>query len=385
VAGTALSNAGGGAGTCFDLVKLTPTGAPDTTFGPGDGAGHAALAACSVHANGQAVAVASSGSVFVAGSYYNTSLGGYAYGVARYENGWLNTSFGNYGVATLQPPGATEAWGYAVAVDASGRVLVGGSGGVARLTSAGRLDTTFGNGGWAAGSPVVMATNALAVQVDGSIVAAGQSSTSISSLATGIVAERFTPSGQIDTTFGAGGATRLSFGKPSESSWAQAVNVRGDGSIVLAGTEQYASGLDTLSEAAIVKLTSAGALDTGFAGTGSKLVDLGYMAGNATSVVEAPDGSIIVGGWTQLPVGNVYTSNSGDAIVLANLFPNGALNTAWGNGGFFAPQYVDQTSDSAQAMAISGGKLVSVGTAGYGGVYECAARYDLTTVTKYVE
>jgi uncharacterized delta-60 repeat protein len=80
-------------------------------------------------------------------------------------SGKLDAAFGDDGVAVLTGDPAKDAWGIAMAIDSSGRIYVGGSIGttklnpqypamsyqaraLTRLTSAGVVDTAFGDKGW---------------------------------------------------------------------------------------------------------------------------------------------------------------------------------------------------------------------------------------------
>ena len=150
------------------IARLNDDGSLDTTFTPGLGA----------NATVKAVALEPSGQIIIAGSF--TSYDGTAVNqVARLNpDGSLDTTFacGSLGGGN----GVVQA----VAVDATGRVLIGGSftsvagvacGAIARLNPDGSLDTTF-TPGIGTYNPETLGTdpvNAIAVQTDGRILIGG--------------------------------------------------------------------------------------------------------------------------------------------------------------------------------------------------------------------
>ncbi|HEX2994224.1 MAG TPA: hypothetical protein VHP14_05350, partial [Anaerolineales bacterium] len=102
---------------------------------------------------------------------------------------------------------------------------------VARYTSDGLLDTTFGSSG------IVIADfglhesgNALAIQSDGKIVVAGQSWGGAPS---GFLLVRYNSNGMLDTTFGDAGKVIENFG--SNSALAMGVAIQPDGKILVSG------------------------------------------------------------------------------------------------------------------------------------------------------
>ena len=117
-------------------------------------------------------------------------------------------SFGTDGVVRTNV-GALDEVGIGVAVQPDGRVVVGGyTGGanqealVVRYTAGGTLDPSFGTGGMATlNLGVQNQARALIVQPDGKIVTAGLHGTSLSDF----MLARFTSTGVLDPTFGSAG------------------------------------------------------------------------------------------------------------------------------------------------------------------------------------
>jgi uncharacterized delta-60 repeat protein len=205
-------------------------------------------------------------------------------------------------------------------------VLALGSGGVARAAAPGTLDSSFGSGGVAAlGSGTQLF--GVAVQGDGSVVAAGQSGGSV-------LVERLSAAGQPGSSFvGSAGAAR-------------AVALQPDGKIVVAGA---AGGMF------VRRFSAGGSPDPSFASGGSAVAPLGGSAvGNAVAV--QPDGKIVV-------AGSVVPSDPsrGTLIALARFNANGSLDTSFGSSG---AEVVDFGLPYAAAQGVAvqpDGKVVFVG------------------------
>jgi len=126
--------------------------------------------------------------------------------LARYGvDGALDATFGTSGVATIKLPLAQN-WPIAVALQDDGQILVttmlDGPSYVVRLSATGVLDTSFGSGGLLTG-PSLVRLWALAPRPDGTIVVVGDLEEGIS----GVYLARYTSTGAVDLSFGAGGST----------------------------------------------------------------------------------------------------------------------------------------------------------------------------------
>jgi uncharacterized delta-60 repeat protein len=166
----------------FAIARYNPDGSLDPTFGTG---GRATTDFGSVEDYATGIGVRADGTVVVAGYSYQAGTG-YDFAVARYNpDGTLDASFDIDGRVTTDF-GSADDYGYAVAVQPDGKVVVpgqrfqAGTGSdlaLARYNADGSLDSEFGTGGrvlvdlespdeWAGGA---------AVQPDGNIVVAGMS------------------------------------------------------------------------------------------------------------------------------------------------------------------------------------------------------------------
>ncbi len=227
----------------------------------------------------------------------------------------------------------------AVAVQADGKVLVGGSfttyNGTAaarllRLHADGTLDATFSVGtGFTITAPATPSVQAVVVQPDGRILVGGSFETYNGSFSRRIV--RLNPDGSRDATFS------IATGFDNTVS---ALAVQPDGKVLVGGSfTQY--GQSALNR--IARLTATGGRDFGFfIGTG--------FNGGVVSLVVQPDGKVLVGGsFTQY---GTTTGQNG----LIRLNTNGTHDTGFATGTGFA------TTTVVNGLALQpDGKVVVVG------------------------
>jgi uncharacterized delta-60 repeat protein len=181
----------------FLVIRLTANGALDSTFS-GDG-----MTTTSFGGSGSAalgVAIAPGGKIVAAGVNTNKLA------IVRYTAaGALDTTFGGTGIVQ-STFGGSDAQAHGVVVQPDGKIVVSGTTGsssgsliVARYTTTGTLDATFGSGGRVSpASTTIGSGDTLALQGT-SVIVAG-----VVDIAHAGVA-RFTSTGAIDTTFGSHG------------------------------------------------------------------------------------------------------------------------------------------------------------------------------------
>jgi len=273
-------------------------------------------------------------------------------------------TFGNGGLATASF--CPDCWGYAygLALQPDGRLVVAGSVssgwtgfgppraepptagfGLARFTTDGTLDLSFGSGGtvqtmifgW-------VGALAVAVQPDGKIVAVGSAGDPTRTSPKGntfsyIAMARYNPDGSLDATFGAGG-TVTAFVEPYGAEGCAAV-LQPDGKLIVGGRAHD-------DQAMLARFNPDGSFDATF-GAGGTVVD-GYSS-IVLSVGLASDGKIVAA--------------SGGALVRYNT--DGSLDDTFGTGGKvftdFGKVYLGPfTSRSALSLLIQpDGKLVTAG------------------------
>lgn len=283
----------------FALARYTASGALDTSF---NGTGKVTTAPSgSCPGQARALALQADGKIVVAGTSCPNFTSTRNFTVYRYNtDGSLDTGFGSAGKATVSfYAGASEA--YAVAVQGSSIWVAGyaGSGfALARLTSGGTLDYSFGGGSGTVTSTLGSGSafaNSLVIQADGKPVLAGYASSG----GTVFALARYTAKGALDTTFGTGGKVLTHVGGTSAGNAAIATSlaIQSDGNIVAAGYAKGASA-DTY-RFAVVRYTSAGALDSYFgSGTGKVLTAIGSSDAVGGDVAIDANGGIVVGGYS---------------------------------------------------------------------------------------
>jgi uncharacterized delta-60 repeat protein len=228
-----------GGGVDFALARYDSSGNLDGTFGTGGlvttdfGAG----------ANqAQAIALEPNGSIIVAG----TALVGasFDFALARYDTfGNLDGTFGIGGLVTTDFAGGDDR-AYAVLIQPDHSIVAGGTAfngsnddfALARYDSFGNLDGSFGTGGlvttdFNGGNDQI---NALALQADGKIIAAGFAVTSPANQDFALA--RYTTNGHSDTTFDAGNTGRVTTDFAGSTDGANAVSLQPNGNIVAAGS-----------------------------------------------------------------------------------------------------------------------------------------------------
>src|SRR3954470_24292202 len=200
----------------------------------------------------------------------------------------------------------------------------------------GDLDTTFGSGGKkTVNFGGTDAARAVLVQPNGRVVAAGGGGPASSFC----VVRLRSANGTLDPTFGSGGKRVIDFGTDDESVYGAALQP--DGKIVLAG--------DSRLQPAVVRLKANGALDPSFDGDGRKLFSWGPI-GRVTAVVVAPNGKILLGGFSGPEGGNIQ---------VARLNANGGLDTTFGTGGKATVDFGGDDFAFAMARQANGRILVA--------------------------
>lgn len=210
------------------------------------------------------------------------------------SGGRVTTSlFGTYNsghAVAIQPDGKIVVAGFA------GNAFIGlsdGRFGVARYNTNGSLDGAFGGSGWVTtdfGGTISNATS-VAIQADGKIVVAGDSNAGVSSRPDFAVA-RYNQDGSHDATFGLNGDGQVTTNMFGGDDFAQAVAVDATGHIVVSGQAYGQTGVRTF---ALARYTPDGELDTTFDGDGKVATDFFGFGSYALAVVVNDDGIVAVG------------------------------------------------------------------------------------------
>ncbi len=239
--------------TKFAMARVTSAGLLDRTFNNGNGA-ETFLFSGSNFATASGIGLQSSGQIIVSGTATDPSSGQDDFALIRLRaNGGIDNLFGANGQELTPFPNASGI-ANALAIQSNDSIILGGftssasgnnssgnnstsTAALARYTSNGALDTTFGANGLvlnpSTGNPSI---NALALQSDGKIVAAGNFDDKF-----GVA--RYTTTGALDTTFGTNGVSEPSLGPATDTGSAAGVAIQSnDGRIVVTGSDAAFNG-----------------------------------------------------------------------------------------------------------------------------------------------
>ena len=248
--------------------------------------------------------------------------------------------------------------------------------GIGQLTSDGRNDTAFASG---TGRTYVdfgfgdSDVRELLVQADGKIVGIGESQ--VFDNDDSVAVTRLNADGSLDTSFSEDGKFAHDFGNGDSYGWAGALDE--DGRIVIAG--QYNNGAN--DKAFVMRLTTAGALDTSFGTGGIKTFDFVADHDEKFNAIAVQGGDMVVAG-----------ASGSDLLVarLGGLYSLGEV-TFNANGGTGAPSTVECWSGSvtlpSTAPTRSGYTFAGWNTAanGSGTNYAAGASVSCADVTLYAQ
>ncbi|HUK73986.1 MAG TPA: delta-60 repeat domain-containing protein [Candidatus Bathyarchaeia archaeon] len=271
--------------------------------------------------------------------------GGFSAFVARYTTaGALDSTFGTGGIVQLAEINGTPACG--VLIQPDGRILIADKD-LFRLLTNGQFDTTFGSNGRVnnAGYPAT----ALVLLPNGEIVTASSGG------ASGVLAQ-YQSNGTLDTTFGISG-------QAGTLGSTVGLVLPGSGDIVVGGALTNNSvivpGSPGASSFLVSRYLPSGIGDGSFGTNGGTATPVpNYVTVNTSGLALEPTGDIVLAG--------TATQNSLGAFALTRYTPAGQLDTTFGNngtvvtvfgGGFSAP------SVHANGLTIqSDGKIIVVGS-----------------------
>jgi uncharacterized delta-60 repeat protein len=271
----------------FVVLRLTPDGRLDHTFGGGDGIVVTKFAPGG--AFGLAMTVLPDGRFVVCGSYAGVTSG---FALVRYRaNGGLDPSFGSSGRVVTNFPGQQEAICTAVTlvgakVMAVGTVWDGStySFAAARYRRDGMPDPTFDGDGLATFAPAVSnrATGVVALPDDKAVLA-GSVSDGVNPPDVALL--RLTPTGTLDPSFGGGdGIVIDDLGSADQSG---GIVRQGDGRLILVGFRN--------PDMFVARYKPLGTRDAGFAKDGVQSSPWSLGASTASAAVLAGGQVVVVG------------------------------------------------------------------------------------------
>ncbi len=297
------------------VMRFTSLGALDTTF---NATGKKIVDLGGIdQAWGVAIEPAT-GKLIVVGSKSKSDWSGWDAVVLRFNtNGTLDTTFNGTG-KRVDDFGGGNNDAEAVALQPDGKIVTAGfmwnqttlndDFAVYRYTSAGALDTTFnGTGKVAISCGAGRNDEASAVVYDAStrkIIVAGRTCDSADTNCNFALA-RLNPYGSLDLTFSGDGKQVTDFGADD---WISDIALW-NGKIVAVGGKETPSN----DYYAFARYTATGALDPTFAGTGKKVVDFdGQGDGFGTALgIQASTGKVVACGWVSDNVGLLRLTSAG--------------------------------------------------------------------------
>jgi uncharacterized delta-60 repeat protein len=295
-----------------------------------------------------------------------------AAGPAQARAGDLDVSFGVGGKVTTDFTGTVDE-ANALVVQPDGKLVAAGwtlfvFGGwhdfaLTRYNPDGSLDPTFSTDGKASTDfSVFDEANALVVQADGKLVAAGRAGFGFDF---GLV--RYNPDGTRDASFGTDGKITTDFGGFDQ---ANALVVQADGKLVAAGSTVTFTGGGANTDFALARYNPDGSLDASFGSGGRVTTDFAGSTDQANALVM--QGSKLVAAGLAVTGGGTNAD-----FALARYKRNGALDRSFGSGGRVTTDFAGG-ADQANALVVQpGGKLVAAGSAVTGSSTDFAlARYQ---------
>jgi uncharacterized delta-60 repeat protein len=330
------------------------------------------------------------GGVFATGAMTVHAASGADLAVLRLTaDGELDPAFGDGGIAGIDSGGISDR-GRAIIRQADGKLLVAGrlntgsytDWGLARFHDHGVLDTGFGESDGAGARRGYVRINVgpdaftndtavdVAVQSDGRIVVAGvgyqfQCADGTSNCGfkyARFALARFTPTGELDTSFGDNGRVISPGQLFQKGELPTAIARRADGSLPPDDSLTVVGYAEHASEAQVRRYLANGALDTSFADAGVLRIADSPLTGRRTGIgrIEAgvlyDDGRLIVTG-----------TGMDRAFAFMRLLADGSVDTSFGNDGLRFVKFNDDVEhDEAHALALhADGRLTAAGFASF--------------------
>ncbi|CAM3766718.1 delta-60 repeat domain-containing protein [Nocardiopsis gilva] len=344
----------------FGLARYNADGSPDTGFGTG---GLVTMNFSPLSDVPRDIGLQSDGRIIV-GGLTNSEPAGDAI-VARYTtDGTLDTTFGTGGTTVIDISGVGDAI-RGLVVEPDDQIVGSGPAGadsaLMRLNADGTLDTSFGSDG-------IVRTSAgigdhffnIARDADGRYVVVG-------TVDGDFLVSRYKTDGTPDTAFGDDGRVITPF-ETAESDLAMDVVVRDNGNIIAVGETGAVDDIGiTTTRFALAQYTSDGGLAPGFGSGGTVTTDITSTLGAAADGIRGAvlqSDRLTVAGFCGESHGitNFLEPVVGDFCLARYDAGDGSLDTAFGGDGTVITDFTGK-GDGARAIASKGGKVTVVGGA----------------------
>jgi uncharacterized delta-60 repeat protein len=274
--------------------------------------------------------------------------------IAAAQPGALDGDFDGDGKLVISIPGNNNASANAVTVQPDGKIVAAGYiidtaniGGAAiwRFFPDGSPDPSFGNGGkvTTAFGGTQDAANDVILQPDGKILITGYTKSQSNQILDFFVG-RYLPNGSLDTSFSFDGKVITDMNQGDN---ATDILLQPDGKILIAGTTWPSN-----QAMAVLRYNTDGSLDNTF-GTNGKL---SFNFGNSTegyALALQPDGKILVGG--------AAISGPGFVFALARLNPDGSFDTSFSFDGKVTTNFSSNTDVIFSLHVLSNGNILASG------------------------
>ncbi|MBK9176445.1 MAG: T9SS type A sorting domain-containing protein [Flavobacteriales bacterium] len=356
-----------GSDSDFAVAFLLPDGTMDMSFGTG---GIRTVSFAGGYAIGHGVAVQPDGRILQVGYAQNGLYADVA--LVRYQtDGTLDLSFGTNGIVTADIGPAYDR-GFAITLQADGRILVAGSshvsstarGMVARFLANGALDTSFHADGVVNVTTWMNEARAIDIGPDGRIYLTGNAWWGLSPHT---ITACILPNGNADPDFGwYAGIVIISFGLGTDMG--RAVAALPDGKVLVAGYAR--NDISSTPEVAIHRLGINGYIDPSFGTSGRRTVAAGARMDIAFAVSVQPDQRILLAGSSVGP--------DGESMAFVRHQGNGSLDLSFGSSGRLLVPIGENSAVRAVATRPNG-RIVAAGHTGNAGSRDLALVQLLST------
>jgi uncharacterized delta-60 repeat protein len=361
----------------FGLARYNHDGSLDSTFGVGGKVrtDFSDTSNQNVIDSVNAIAIRPDGKILAAGSTCPNREGDPRvfcdFALARYEtNGSLDATFGNGGKVktSLNLFTFDGSFAKAIAIQPDGKIIAAGAAldpagddaevfALVRYDRDGSVDLSFGRRGQSItliNSCECGAVNAIALQPDGKIIAAGGYYFGLA---------RYTSNGNLDATFGNGGIVTTD----GENDYATAAVLQPDGKIVAAGFTSNYPRVDF----ALARFNSDGSPDSSF-GIGAKVTTDFGGADSVLALALQPDGKLVASG---------LTNTAQDDFALARYNSDGSLDPTFGSGGKLTTNFGGNGASGNAVVLQQDGRIVVAGQISTAQDFDFALARYLTDVS----
>jgi len=284
-------------GSNYLIIRLNPDGSFDNSFSF-DGVVTSDIAGSSDVLN--SVALGNDGKIIASGCSWD--LTGLKFSTARYNtDGSLDLSFDGDGKKLVSIGNDLNDVAYGVAVQPDGKIVVAGYSynnsqtdiSLVRYNFDGSLDQSFSYDGKVMTDIQSSSDHALAVmlQPDGKIVLTGRTHNTVN---WDVFIVRYNQDGSLDLTFSEDGKQVKDVSGFNDEGYS--LVLQPDGKILVAGL----SVINTTANFMLMRIDSAGSLDTTFANEGISLTPFSVGHAGGRSVMLQPNGRIVVAGYASM-------------------------------------------------------------------------------------